>query len=96
MAGKYQICVGLDAGSSRTRAVLFALLREKNLRYLDAMELSYSKLGWVRGRITDQDAVAESLRAAVSDAERGAGVSVEWVTLGCGGVDVKGAQSRGL
>jgi len=50
----------------------------------------------VRGRITDQDAVAESLRAAVSDAERDAGVSIDSVTLGTGGVEVKGAQSRGL
>jgi cell division protein FtsA len=93
MAGKYQICVGLDAGSSRTRCIICALEGE-NLRYL-GHGLSYSG-GWVRGRITDQDAVAESLRAAVSDAERGAGVSVEAVTLGCGGIDVKGAQSRGL
>lgn len=93
MAGKYQICVGLDAGSSRTRCVLCALEGE-HLRYL-SHGLSYSG-GWARGRITDPDAVAESLRAAVSDAERGAGVSVEWVTLGAGGLDVKGAQSRGL
>ena len=93
MAGKYQICVGLDAGSSRTRCIICALEGE-NLRYL-GHGLSYSG-GWVRGRITDQDAVAESLRAAVSDAERGAGVSVEAITLGCGGMDVKGAQSRGL
>jgi cell division protein FtsA len=57
--------------------------------------LSFSG-GWVRGRITDQDAVAESLRAAVSDAERDAGVSIDSVTLGTGGVEVKGAQSRGL
>jgi cell division protein FtsA len=93
MAGKYQICVGLDAGSSRTRCIICALEGE-NLRYL-GHGLSYSG-GWVRGRITDQDAVAESLRAAVSDAERGAGVSVEAITLGCGGIEVKGAQSRGL
>ncbi len=93
MAGKYQICVGLDAGSSRTRCIICALEGE-NLRYL-GHGLSYSG-GWVRGRITDQDAVAESLRAAVSDAERGAGVSVEAITIGCGGIEVKGAQSRGL
>src|SRR5262249_24447237 len=93
MAGKYQICVGLDAGSSRTRCIICALEGE-NLRYL-GHGLSYSG-GWVRGRITDQDAVAESLRAALSDAERGAGVSAELVTLGCGGLDIKGAQSRGL
>ena len=62
MAGKYQICVGLDAGSSRTRCVICALEGD-NLRYL-GHGLSFSG-GWVRGRITDQDAVAESIRAAV-------------------------------
>jgi cell division protein FtsA len=93
MGAKYEICVGLDAGSSRTRCVICALEGE-NLRYL-SHGLSYSA-GWVRGRITDQDAVAESIRAAVADAERGAGVSVESITLGVGGVDVKGAQGRGI
>jgi len=93
MAGKVQLCVGLDAGSSRTRCVICALEGD-NLRYL-GHGLSFSG-GWVRGRITDQDAVAESLRAAVTDAERDAEVSVDAVTLGVGGLDVKGAQSRGL
>ncbi len=41
-------------------------------------------------------AVAESIRAAVTDAERGAQVSVDAVTVGMGGMDVRGAQSRGL
>ena len=52
--------------------------------------------GWTKGRITDQDAVAESIRAAVADAERGAQVSVEAVTLGIGGRAIHGAQGRGL
>lgn len=93
MAGKYQICVGLDAGSSRTRCVICALEGE-SLRYL-GHGLSFAG-GWVRGRITDQDAVAETLRAAVSDAERDAGAAVDSVVLGAGGLDVRGAQSRGL
>ena len=49
-----------------------------------------------KGRITDQEAVAESIRAAVTDAERGAQVSVDAVTVGIGGMEVQGAQSRGL
>ena len=40
--------------------------------------------------------MAESIRAAVTDAERGAQVSVDSVTLGIGGMEVRGAQSRGL
>ena len=46
--------------------------------------------------MVDQVAVAESMRAAVTDAERGAGVSAESVTLGIGGRHIHGAQSRGL
>ena len=36
------------------------------------------------------------MRAAVSDAERGAQVSVDSLTLGIGGGEVRGVQSRGL
>ena len=40
--------------------------------------------------------MAESIRAAVADAERGAKVSVEAATLGIGGRSIHGAQGRGL
>ena len=88
-----QLAVGLDAGSSRTRCVICALEGEQ-IRYL-SHGLSASH-GWAKGRVVDQVAVAESLRAAVADAERGAQVSVDGVTLGIGGTEIQGAQSRGL
>ncbi len=93
MAGKYQVCAGLDAGSSRTRCVVCALEGDE-IHYL-GHGLSFSG-GWEGGRIVDQDAAAESLRAAVIDAERGAGASVEGVMLGIGGAQIRGAQSRGV
>jgi cell division protein FtsA len=93
MPGKTQLAVGLDVGSSRTRAVICALDGD-HLRCL-SFGLAVSS-GWTKGRITDQDAVAESIRAAVADAERGAGVSVEAATLGMGGRAIHGAQGRGL
>ena len=93
MAGKTQLAVGLDVGSSRTRAVICALDGD-HIRCL-SYGLAVSA-GWTKGRITDQDAVAESIRAAVADAERGAGVSVEAATLGMGGRAIHGAQGRGL
>jgi len=80
MLASIKSALALDAGSSRTRCVICALEGD-NLRYV-GHGLSFSG-GWVRGRITDQDAVAESLRAAVSDAERDAGVSIDssrWAT----------------
>ena len=91
MASKVQLAVGLDAGSSRTRCVI-GLLEGENIRCL-----SYglaASLGWTKGRVSDQEAVAHSMREAVQDAERGAGVSVESVTIGIGGTSIRGAQGR--
>ncbi len=93
MAAKTQICAGVDAGSSRTRCVVCALEGDE-LHYL-SHGLAPSA-GWSKGRVVDQVAASESIRAAVTDAERGAGVSVESITLGIGGMHVHGAQSRGL
>ncbi|HEY4362211.1 MAG TPA: cell division protein FtsA [Bryobacteraceae bacterium] len=93
MAAKTQICASVDAGSSRTRCVVCALEGDE-LHYLShGLALS---AGWSKGRVVDQVAASESIRAAVTDAERGAGVSIEAVTLGIGGMHVHGAQSRGL
>jgi cell division protein FtsA len=93
MTSKTQLAVGLDAGSSRTRCVVCAIEAE-GIRYL-AHGLAPSA-GWSKGRIIDQVAVAESIRAAVTDAERGAQVPVDSVVVGIGGTEVRGAQSRGL
>jgi len=90
---KYQLAVGVDAGSYRTRCVI-SLVEDGKLRYL-SHGLAPSA-GWSKGRITDQDALAESIRASVTDAERGAHVSVDAVTLGIGGAQVHGGNSRGL
>jgi len=89
----FQLAVGVDAGSFRTRCVI-CLLEDGKLRYLSHGLAPAS--GWAKGRIIDPDALAESMRAAVTDAERGAHVSAEAVTLGVGGLQVRGANSRGL
>lgn len=91
MATKTQLAVGLDIGSSRTRCII-CVLDEDRLRCL-SYGLSASS-GWTKGRITDEEAVAHSIREAVQDAERGAGVSVESVTVGVGGSSIRGAQGR--
>ena len=91
MASKVQLAVGLDAGSSRTRCVI-GLLEGENIRCL-SYGLAASS-GWTKGRVSDQEAVANSMREAVQDAERGAGVSVESVTIGIGGSSIRGAQGR--
>ena len=93
MTAKTHLAVGLDAGSSRTRCIIGALEGDQ-IRYLGHGLAPAA--GWGKGRVTDQDALAESMRAAVADAERGARVTVEGVAVGIGGGSVSGAQSRGL
>ncbi|MBZ5603221.1 MAG: cell division protein FtsA [Acidobacteriia bacterium] len=93
MEKKTQIAVGLDAGSSRTRCVVCSLDGE-HIRYV-SHGLAQAA-GWAKGRVSDQEALAESIRAAVVDAERGAHTSVDAVTVGVGGTGVSGAQSRGV
>jgi cell division protein FtsA len=93
MPQKTQLAVGLDVGASRTRCVICAMDGEY-IRYL-GHGLAISS-GWARGRLADQEAVSESIRAAVTDAERDAGVQVDSVTAGIGGAHVEGGQSRGL
>ncbi len=91
MSSKVQLAVGLDAGSSRTRCVI-SLIEGDHIRCL-SYGLAQSS-GWTKGRVSDQEAVAHSMREAVQDAERGAGVSVESVTIGVGGTSIRGAQGR--
>jgi cell division protein FtsA len=93
MTRKYEIAAGVDAGSFRTRCVICAV-EDGQLRYL-GHGLAPSA-GWSKGRLLDQSAVADSIRAAVTDAERGSGVPVDAITLGMGGMEIRGAQSRGI
>src|ERR1051325_7090721 len=93
MPQKIQLAVGVDAGASRTRCVICAL-DGREIRYL-GHGLAMSG-GWARGRLVDQEAVSESIRAAVTDAERDAEVTVDSITVGIGGATIEGAQSRGL
>jgi cell division protein FtsA len=85
--------VGLDAGSRTTRMVICALERDR-LRFLGSG--SAPSHGWQKGRIADQTAVADSIRAALRQAEAAAQVSVEGVVAGVGGYDVRGANGRGV
>jgi cell division protein FtsA len=93
MPARIQIAAGIDVGSWRTRCVLCAVEGDR-IRYL-SHGLAISA-GWHKGRVADQVAVAESMRAAMTDAEQGAGGSAESVTLGIGGMHIQGAQSRGM
>ena len=93
ITGRAQAAVGLDVGRSRVRCAVCALDGEA-FRFLGFGE-SESK-GWNRGRVHDQEAITESVRAAIQDAERSAGVPVAMAVVGVGGMTVQGDNIRGV
>jgi cell division protein FtsA len=93
MAAKPIYGVGLDAGSRRTRLAVF-LLEGETVRFLGCG--AWDSYGWIKGRIADQGAAAQSILAALREAEATAGVSLEGVVVGMGGPTVRGANARGV
>jgi cell division protein FtsA len=93
MASKVRLAAGLDLGSTNTRMVICALENE-GLRFLGWGEAPST--GWSRGKLHDQQALTESVRFAMQEAERRAQVSPESVVVGIGGPNVMGINSRGL
>src|SRR5947207_2893923 len=93
MAVKPNYAVGLDAGSRTTRLVICAL-EDRRLRLLGCA--TGPSRGWLKGKIADQGAVAESILLALREAEALAGVSVESAVVGMGGPTIRGANGRGV
>ncbi len=93
MAVKPLYGVGLDAGSRKTRIVICAL-EGGRLRFLGSSAVPSH--GWQKGRIADQTAVAESIRAALREAESAAQVPADSAVVGVGGYTVRGANGRGV
>jgi cell division protein FtsA len=92
MASKAKLAVGLDAGSTCTRIVICALENE-SLKFLGYAEAPVQ--AWNRSRLSDQEALTQSIRSALQEAERRAQVSPESAVVGIGG-SVSGINSRGL
>ncbi|HJT88128.1 MAG TPA: cell division protein FtsA [Bryobacteraceae bacterium] len=93
MAAKPIYGVGLDAGSRTTRLVI-AILEQGRMRLLGTG--AAASQGWLKGRIGDQRAVADSMVAALREAEANSGVSVESAVVGMGGRTLRGANGRGV
>ena len=74
--------------------MVICVLEEGRIRFLGA-GVSESH-GWLKGRIGDQKAVANSVLAALREAEANAGVSVDTAVVGMGGPTVRGANGRGV
>lgn len=84
---------GLDIGGAKTRCAI-CLFENHRMRFLGYGEVESH--GWVKGKIADQRAVADSALAALREAERQAQVSIETAVVGAGGPTVRGANARGV
>ncbi|MBV9405452.1 MAG: cell division protein FtsA [Acidobacteriaceae bacterium] len=92
MRSKTRLAVGLDLGSTSTRVVICGL-EEETVKFLGFGEAPVQ--AWNRSRLADQEALAESIRFALHEAELRAQVSPESAVIGVGG-SVAGVNSRGL
>jgi cell division protein FtsA len=52
--------------------------------------------GWAKGRLSDVNALSETIRQTVAEAEKKAQVSIEGAVAGVGGSTIEGVNSRGL
>jgi cell division protein FtsA len=82
----------LDLGSNGTRVVICAL-EEQGVRFLGHGEAPVQ--AWNRGRLSDQEALSQSIQFALHEAELRAQASAESAVIGMGG-SVEGINSRGL
>jgi cell division protein FtsA len=92
VGNKTKLAAGLDLGSSATRVVICAL-EEDSLRFLGYGEAPVQ--GWNRARLVDQEALAQSIRFALHEAEMRSQASPESAVIGIGGC-VSGVNSRGV
>jgi cell division protein FtsA len=85
--------VALDVGSSKTSAIVAQTVGESDVRCL-ALGVAETK-GLRKGQVSNLDMAAGSIRQAVEEAERQAGIPIESSILGVGGGYIAGFNSRG-
>src|ERR1017187_10762066 len=92
MGVKPLYAVGLDLGSRKTRMVI-CVLENRRIRFLGCSTVESQ--GWIKGRIADQTAVADSVLTVLREAEAMVGVSIGSAGGGMGGPNLRGATGRG-
>ena len=92
MGNKTKLAVGLDLGSTGTRVIICAL-EDDSLHFLGHGDAPVN--AWNRSRLVDQEALTQSVRFALHEAELRAQVSPESAVIGIGGC-VSGVNSRGV
>jgi cell division protein FtsA len=90
---KERYVVALDVGSAKTSAIVAQTGIEGDVRCL-ALGTAETK-GLRKGQVSNLDVAAGSIRKAVEEAERQAGIPIESAILGVGGGFVAGFNSRG-
>lgn len=86
--------VGLDIGTSRVRCVVGETASDGRMNVVGIGEAE-SK-GLRRGVVTSTEAVAESIRRAVTEAERVCGVEIECATVNLSGEHLQGENKNGV
>src|SRR6478609_2406670 len=86
--------VGLDIGTSRVRCVI-GEPSDKGLMNVIGFGQAESK-GLRRGIVTTTEAVTESIRKAVEEAERVSGQEVQMATVNLSGEHLRGENKNGV
>ncbi|MBX7222015.1 MAG: cell division protein FtsA [Blastocatellia bacterium] len=95
MAKTLQPIVGLDVGTTQTRALMAGFTPEQGrLELLGAS--SVPSKGVRKGVVVNIEAAEECIRQAISEAEHMAGLEAEQVHVGLSGAHMKGHNGRGV
>ncbi|TLY36397.1 MAG: cell division protein FtsA [Nitrospirae bacterium] len=92
MARKDQIIVGLDIGTTKTRAIV-AEAREDGKAHVIGVGTSLSR-GLRKGVVVNIESTVESIRRAVDEAEMKSGTQINSVYVGIAGSHIKGLNSE--
>ena len=92
VARKDQIIVGLDIGTTKTRAIV-AKAREDGKAHVIGVGTSLSR-GLRKGVVVNIESTVESIRRAVDEAEMKSGTQINSVYVGIAGSHIKGLNSE--
>jgi len=91
------LIAGLDIGTTNTCAVIGEITSDARRPDLKILGVGQARTSGLRGdTVTNIDAMTESVRAAMNEAELMAGVTVDRVYAGIGGAHVRATSSMGV
>src|ERR1041385_1383243 len=94
MASRERYLVGLDIGTSKVAAIISEMMDDGSLEVI-GIGVAEAK-GIRRGAVVNVEAVVDSIKRAVDEAELMAGVEVDSVYIAISGPHIKGFNSRGV